>query len=72
MSSGKAAARDVRHGRRGGGWIEGDISDRPSVAGAPACPTCGFPMTVGQTNGHATCVGLDEAFATTKRRKAGR
>ena len=35
-------------------------------------PACGLPMTVGQTNGHGTCVGLVEAFATPKRRKAGR
>jgi hypothetical protein len=26
-------------------------------------------MTVGQTNGHAVCVGMEEAFAAPKRRR---
>ena len=44
MASGRAAARDTRHGRRGGGWIE---EPRPDPATPPkvqlikhVCPHC--------------------------------
>lgn len=70
MAGGKAAARDVRLGRRGGGWIEGD--PRPCPSDAPRCPRCDLPMLVGQTNGHAVCVGMDEAFAAPKRKRPTR
>ena len=72
MSSGKAAARDTRHGRRGGGWIEGDPNERPRAVDAPRCPVCDLPMMVGQRNGHGVCVGIDEAFAVRKASKGRR
>ena len=60
MASGKDAARDVRHGRRGGGWIPAgaSLATRESW---PACPVCGGGMAVGQTAGHAVCLGSVEA-----------
>jgi hypothetical protein len=33
------SARDIRHGRRGGGWVADPASKAP-----PACQTCGQPM----------------------------
>jgi hypothetical protein len=56
MSHGKAAARDIRLGRRGGGWVD---PDKAPLELARLCPVCDRPMVGGQTAHHATCTPLD-------------
>jgi hypothetical protein len=52
MSAGKEAARDIRYGRRGGGWVPDGATpaqfDRP-------CELCGTPMVAGQRHRHIAC-----------------
>lgn len=61
MSGGKDAARDTRHGRRGGGWMPAGRA-LVRIADMPRCKVCDRPMTVGQKIGHAVCVGGTVAF----------
>ncbi len=53
-------ARDVRYGRRGGGWIDG-----PQRTAWPLCDLCDRPLTVGQHGRHLVCAGLVPAAGTT-------
>jgi hypothetical protein len=45
-------SRDLRYGRRGGGWA--DTPQRPRVTGRP-CDVCSQPMVVGQRSRHFMC-----------------
>lgn len=44
-------ARDMRYGRRGGGWIDGTLD----TSTAPSCEVCGGPMLGGQRRRHGVC-----------------
>jgi len=47
------SARDLRYGRRGGGWT--DDPDAGHRTEGPPCDECGRPMLLGQRNRHHTC-----------------
>jgi len=44
-------ARDMRYGRRGGGWSDGNGTN----LNGPPCEVCGAPMLGGQKRRHGTC-----------------
>lgn len=63
MASGKDAARDVRHGRRGGNWIpDGRDMRKDRFDRAPKCGICKQPMLLGQRTSHAACASMLVAF----------